>query len=126
MKIRIKGNSIRLRLMQSEVSQMGEQLVVSDSINFGMQKLHYTLKASEQAESIQARLENNEITVAIPLQQAKEWVQSDEISIESFIPLSADESLRILVEKDFKCLTKRTHEDESDAYPHPKEGEIVC
>ncbi len=34
--------------------------------------------------------------------------------------------LKILVEKDFVCLTGRDDEDESDMYPHPEADSGVC
>jgi len=34
--------------------------------------------------------------------------------------LGADESLRILVEKDFKCVHDRSHEDETQALNRPE------
>ena len=41
-------------------------------------------------------------------------------------PLVDGDKLRILVEKDFVCLTGREDEDESDMYPHPKADEQSC
>jgi hypothetical protein len=34
--------------------------------------------------------------------------------------------LKILVEKDFACLTKRAGVDDVDTYPHPQEGMLTC
>ncbi len=54
------------------------------------------------------------------------WANSSEISLRASSPLPDGNELTILVEKDFKCLTDRPHEDESDLFPHPKEGDIIC
>ena len=35
-------------------------------------------------------------------------------------------NLKILVEKDFVCLTGRDDEDESDMFPHPEAGSRSC
>jgi hypothetical protein len=45
MKIRIKGNSIRLRLTQSEVGQFVQEWIIKEQIQFGLKQndtLEYT------------------------------------------------------------------------------------
>ena len=126
MKIRIKGNSVRLRLMQSEVAELEEKGKVSERIQFTFtHHLTYTV-AQADIENITAQYLNNEIKVLIPIEQAKDWASSNIVSLEHLAKIGEEETLRILIEKDFKCLSVRVHEDESDAYPHPKEGTLVC
>jgi hypothetical protein len=63
------------------------------------------------------------ITVRLPRSQAREWLETERIGIESGQALGCGRVLRILVEKDFQCLhaENRQIENEVDreAYPNP-------
>ncbi len=54
------------------------------------------------------------------------WATTDQVSIHGEQVLADGEKLKILVEKDFVCLTGRDDEDESDMYPHPGAGTETC
>ncbi len=123
MKIRIQGNTIRLRLSQSEVTKFHETGSVSDGISFGSQsesRLTYSLERTEQPE-MSATLEANRICVFVPAELGATWATSEqEIGIEHLQRTAfSNNSLRILVEKDFKCLAERPEADESDNFPNP-------
>ncbi len=138
MKLRIKGNSLRLRLTQSEVTQLGETGRVSETIKFGVrpdQELTYTLESSIAAEKISSYFADNQITVTLPLEKARMWIDtemvglSDEQNIHSSFTveqirdgkddMAASELLKLLIEKDFKCADGDPAEDQSDAFPNP-------
>lgn len=125
MKLRIKGNSVRLRLMQSEVATFQKIGKISEMIDFGINTLIYQIQKTEN-DTIKATFENQTITIFIPNEIGENWANSNQIGIEATLLLSEEKALKILVEKDFKCLTDRPSEDESDAYPHPKEGSVEC
>jgi hypothetical protein len=121
MKIRIRGNSIRLRLLQSEVAELVEKGKVSETIRFGPKEtevLTYTLQISPAAERIDATFENNEILVSLPENAAGNWIETDQVSLEGEKDLTGD-GLKILVEKDFVCLTRTKDPDNADAFPNP-------
>lgn len=123
MKIRIQGDSIRLRLSQSEVAQFHETGRVSDGINFGSSsnaRLVYELERSESSE-MSATFSENRICVFVPSEQANIWATSEyEVGMEHLVRFSSDDNtLRILVEKDFKCLADRPAENDSDGFPNP-------
>ena len=48
------------------------------------------------------------------------WATTEQVSIQGEQMLDDGGKLKILVEKDFVCLTGRDDEDESDMYPHPE------
>lgn len=121
MKIRIKGNTLRLRLSQSEVQEIRTSGRTSDSINFGDRKLIYTLQIVDQAE-VSADYDGDFIMVNVPPIVAKEWSGSDEVGFEHRQQLPDGEDLYILVEKDFQCLNPRRGEDESDLFDNPVSG----
>lgn len=121
MKIRIRGNSIRLRLTQSEVSavagrgDVGETTAFADGAQF-----QYRLAGEDGIDGCQASFADGCLTVRVPAARLHDWACSEAVTIEDFQDLGGDETLRILVEKDFACLADRPHEDDSDAFPHPE------
>lgn len=122
MKIRIKGNSLRLRLLRGEVSRFGETGCVTETIRFGAsprEQLTYSLETNSNAQTIEARFADNQITVTIPDAVARNWVDSDLITLESNQPIETESILRILIEKDFVCLDRKDDPDNADAFPHP-------
>ena len=125
MKLRIKGDSVRLRLTRSEVELISALEAVEATCRFGPrhgQALRYRLVPSHEAEHMEARFEAGTVTVVLPAQLARGWATNEEVGFESVQPLDGEASLRLLVEKDFKCLTPRVDENESDHYPPPPRG----
>jgi hypothetical protein len=117
MKLRIRGNSIRLRLTRSEVDRFAEDGRVEESVDFGpgKPKFGYALRSAPAAAEPYAGFTDNTITIFVPEAEARDWVGSERVGIES-----AEESgVRVLVEKDFACLQVRAGESEDDAFPNP-------
>lgn len=118
MKLRIKGNSIRLRLLRSEVERFGSEGRISDEIHFGDSVLRYSLVASAYTQTTHARMEEDEIAVVIPRDEAIRWASSDDVGIEANQPVGDGEQLAILVEKDFVCVGRPDDPDRADAFPN--------
>jgi hypothetical protein len=119
MKLRIKGNSIRLRLLRSEVEQFAAERVISDEIRFGSNVLRYTVAMSPSSESISAEFADNEITVSIPEADARRWTAGDEVGFEVQQSIGPNDILTIIVEKDFVCIDRPDDPDRNNAYPNP-------
>ena len=122
MKLRIKGNSIRLRLLRNEVERFAAAGQVSETIEFGAGPssfLRYSLVVSPEATSQTAQFRGNEITITVPEKIARNWTASDQVGIESEQSLGDGESLTILIEKDFACLDRPDDPDREDAFPNP-------
>lgn len=124
MKLRIKGNSIRLRLTQGDIVKFinGGKLV--EIVEFGgepNQNFSYELLRSASAESVSAEYINGKISVSVPQNTADDWANSDRVGIES----DENSKIKVQIEKDFACLAPRKDEDESDNFPHPR-TEKVC
>jgi hypothetical protein len=118
MKLRIRGNSIRLRLTQSEVETLKIKESIEEVVNFPAgESLTYRISL---ADALYASLSHNVLQVDIPKKDALEWIYSDELCLEEQTLTEKGEELSILVEKDLQCLTERSGEDESDAFPNPK------
>jgi hypothetical protein len=119
MKLRIRGNSLRLRLLQSELAAFVRNGKISEQIGFGNAALTYTLVAANDAETISAKFADNEITVAVPAAVAEKWAAGDQTSLEAVQNTGHDGSLTILIEKDFVCVTRADDPDNKDAFPNP-------
>ena len=122
MKLRIQGNSLRLRLTVAEVNEFGRLGHISDSINFGSDdssRLIYSLISSEDDDRLQTYFHENRITVVVPGHISSSWVSGEEVGFSSENEPATDERAFVLVEKDFACLKKRPGEDESGKYPNP-------
>ncbi len=122
MKLRISGNSVRYRLSKSEVAQICNEGLVAGEINFANGKLIYALEARENIVDLEANFNGNQITVLIPYKMINNWINNDTVGFENFINLSDEIQLKVLVEKDFKCLDN-TEEDQSNNFDNPNE---VC
>lgn len=120
MKLRIKGNSIRLRLLRSEVERLAAELCISEATAFGPNALRYSISISNDAESLHASFENNEIVVAIPKSLAQRWADSDQVGLDAEQPLGNGGTLSIVIEKDFVCVDRTDDPDRADAYPNPR------
>jgi len=117
MKIRIKGNSLRYRLTRSDVDIFASKGLVHEKINFGGAALHYDLRSST-GQQLSAAYHDSHITIFFPAAWIKEWISSDKTGYEYTLPLDGNETLQLLVEKDFTCMDNTT-EDQTDNYPNP-------
>lgn len=120
MKLRIKGNSIRLRLTKKEVEQFGKEGRVQESVQFGPNPAHhfrYEIMTQAEVDTLDVKYENHVIRVMVPAEQARKWVGTDEVGFEDEIN-TGSHPLHLLVEKDFQCL-HRDNSEEPDNYAHP-------
>lgn len=123
MKLRLRGDSLRFRLTQGEVSKLHAGESVRESVHFSSASDHsfrYSIEPSCSAEHLCARFENGEILVEIPKALLELWASTDQVGVEFAQPLTEGKALRLVIEKDFRCLRQRS-EDEQDNFPHPEE-----
>lgn len=120
MKLRIKNNSLRLRLTQSEIQQLDAQGWVEGQTQFlPTSKLIYRLIKDTSSTWIKATYDKNLIQISIPANMAQSWISTNQVGLEHHQDLGNDERLHLLIEKDFHCLIDRPNEDESDHFPNP-------
>lgn len=121
MKLRIRGDTIRLRLKRGEVDQIAAGTSVVEETHFADSILTYRLDTSENRD-ISASFSNGNLIVSLPKSKALSWARSDEISLHAEQQLSATGFLSILIEKDFSCLEPGHHRDcadDEDTFSHP-------
>lgn len=119
MKIRIKGNSIRLRLTKSEVATFCDKGQCQETVIFGNRRLTYSLVDKEGIETLEATYAGDTITVYITRDAKDTWLASDRVGYSNVVDSNSPDQLSILVEKDFICMDDSL-EDQSDNYPNPK------
>jgi hypothetical protein len=120
-KVRIKGNSLRLRIPRSDLVRLVREGRIEESISFGPQedaRQIWALEHSAETHAAEIRFVPPEIAVAFPSAQVEQWAAGEEAGIYATIDLGSRGSLEILVEKDFACI-HGTAEENRDAFPNP-------
>ncbi len=120
MKIRIKGNSVRYRLSKTDVDILTSSGHHEEETSFGGTVLKYALKRKENAQELTSEYANNTITTYVPASFLEGWDNNDVIGIDAHMPIGDNDTLYLLIEKDFKCLDDTT-EDQSDNYDNPNQ-----
>jgi len=122
MKIRICGNSVRVRLKRSEVEEIASGNRLIEDTHFPGSVLRCRLESAEGAEFV-ANFGDNILLIRLPAVEVARWAASDEVSIFAEQDVGGPSTLSLLVEKDFQCLSPghhRTGEEDEDTYPHPE------
>lgn len=114
MKLRINGNSIRLRLTPEEVQavSLGERIHATCKLLNGL--FSYELKPETDWH---AEILGTNISISLPIAEASGWAENDQVGFE----YRFSNGLLVLIEKDFQCLHPRDHENEDHLYPNPEQ-----
>jgi len=118
MKLRIKGNSLRIRLTKTEVSTLAATGYLEEQTRFADSKFVYALQQVFSGNELSAAFDGNKITMFIPAALLKDWPENNLVGFDANMPLGDNRSLYLLLEKDFVCLDHTT-EDQSDNYENP-------
>ncbi|WP_119079096.1 DUF7009 family protein [Chitinophaga alhagiae] len=118
MKIRIRGNSIRYRLDKADIAVLEARGKVEEHTRIGAHSLHFCVRSKEGLQAPAIQLEGPAVHLAVPATQIQAWTGTDLTGFDAVIINPDGSELKILVEKDFKCLTERG-EDESQAFDNP-------
>jgi hypothetical protein len=126
LKLRIRDNSIRLRLSQSEVDRVAVEGRLAARVSFPDGRgFEYALRAAD-ADPGHARYADDGLEVAFAADAIRSWAGSDQVGLRAELPLGGGAVLTVVVEKDFACLSPRPGEDEADMFPHPDAGQRTC
>jgi hypothetical protein len=124
MKLRIKGNSIRLRVSRSELERFLSGNRIEETVHFAPEtdaRLIYALESARQAVPVVVRYQPQAVTVVLSEDQARIWSGENEIGVYTSVEIGAAGALEVIVEKDFACLD-RSDEDNSDTFANPHAG----
>ena len=123
MKLRLRGDSLRLRLTQLEVAVLRNQNWWQDASTLGPDggpRVVYRVESADVAKPAVSFTPGIEtvITVMLPIADVVIWAESSKAGLYFDAPWG----LKVTVEKDFQCLDPRHDEDESDNYDNPNVG----
>ena len=124
MKLRIKGNTLRVRVSRSEVARLLVADPLEETIYFTPEptaKLTYALQQDQSLSRPAVQYALNRVTILIPTHHVISWGTSDQVGIAEEIGLGNLGSLGLLIEKDFACLD-RSDKDNEDTFPNPNAG----
>lgn len=116
MKLRTTHNSIRIRIRKSELAALQQSHKVEESIKFPNGVVfQFVLAIDKTFSSVSAQLKDNQLTISIPKAEARDWISTNQVGIETHLQVPDEEQLHLLIEKDFPCLD-RPEEDKSDTF----------
>ena len=121
MKLRTKGNSLRLRVTPSEVKQLLHNGVIREHVQLTpnlKDRLTYAVISSLSQPETTVAYQCGDITISVPESQLRRWAGSDDIGVYVDVPLGDGEVLSVAIEKDFACLDRGDAENE-DTFPNP-------
>ncbi|MFZ1701721.1 MAG: hypothetical protein WBO10_12690 [Pyrinomonadaceae bacterium] len=121
MKVRLRSNSIRLRLTQNDLDRFIQTGEIEETIAFGPgpgEQFVYRL-ANTTDQQMHAVFDDCRITVFVPYKIGGDWTESGQVGAEAEQKIGGGKILRILVEKDFACLKPRHGDEDKDTFPHP-------
>ena len=118
MKLRIKGNSLRIRLTKTEVNIIANTGYLEEETLFGNNKFVYALQRVDEGNELSAALEENKMIIFVPSSLTKEWPTNNIVGFDAEMPVADNKTLFLLIEKDFVCLDETTG-DQSDNYENP-------
>jgi hypothetical protein len=123
MKLRVRGSSLRLRLTRTEVERLaGTEGCVEDTVRFGpATSLTYRIRRGE-GSAVRASLDGATIEVVVPRATLDPWASSEQVGFDAEQPVGDSAPLRIVVEKDWTCLTARAGEEDVDTFPNPNKS----
>lgn len=124
MKLRIKANSVRIRLTKTEVSKLTNEGYLQETTVLPGQSFVYALKSDENVTTLTIVFEDNLLTMIVPKSFTTNWYNNDIVGLDAWIQVNENKKLYLLLEKDFVCLDETT-EDQSDNYENPNKAPVV-
>ena len=120
MKVRIQGNSFRFRLKQPEVDRFIAEGSIAETVEFGPTAeswLTFSLHITQQ-EKYSVAFESNTVIFYVPAGISGQWGSTNSIGFEEWIETGPDRKMKLLVEKDFRCM-EACAEDNAGSYEKP-------
>jgi uncharacterized protein DUF7009 len=121
MKLRILGDTLRLRLKRGEVEQLAAGTSIVEKTHFPGSVLTYRIDLSGN-DDFSATFDDGNLVVSLPHAKVVDWAATDEVSMCAEQKLPGSGSISLLIEKDFSCLEPGHHrdcEEDADTFPHP-------
>jgi len=118
MKLRLLGDTLRLRLKRSEIERLAGLGVVEEVVRFSAGTFRYALVLDEKVATPTAELSDGGIRVRLPRREGLEWCRSDVVT------LAGNEGTpAILIERDF-VRSAVQEPDDFDRFTNPRSGRV--
>ncbi len=109
MKLRLHGDSVRLRLSEGDVARFASTGRVAETVRLAGRPLTYALAAAD-VDALHAAFDGDTLTVSVPRALAESWATTEQVGLAA-VQSSEDRRLGVLVEKDAGCF----HEQDAGA-----------
>jgi Family of unknown function (DUF7009) len=126
MKLRMKGNSIRVRLDRRDIEGLIDEGRIVDAVRFGPGlAFSYAVETgAADRERPRASYADGHLTIRIDPEDAEAWLADDRVGFDHQQAVDGG-VLRVLLEKDFACIDRPAGEEADDAYAFPNPS-AVC
>jgi hypothetical protein len=120
MKLRLKGNSVRLRLDRRDFEQLINEGRVEDAVRFGPgQMFEYAVQVGPASRGCpMVSYTDGCLTIQINPIDADEWLAPERVGFDHQQPVDGG-VVRVLLEKDFACIDRQPGEEVDDVYAFP-------
>ena len=122
MKLRIKDNSIRFRLLRGEVEELANRGRIEAhtllSPTDEKDRITYAIEHADHNKPINVARLGPEIRVTLPSSDVLEWANGQIVGIYGEQPVFGGQLLTIMIEKDFAC-TDRPDAENADTFKNP-------
>ncbi len=122
MKLRLLDDSIRLRLSRDEVIAADEHGIVEGQTRFPDGSVfRFALESLKNSSHASASYASDRLVVKLPAVKISAWAKDDTaVSLHDELTLPLGGQLKLLVEKDFRCISPRDDEDQSNLFQNPE------
>jgi hypothetical protein len=100
MKLRIRGNSIRIQVSSTELAKIAETGKAEETVRFSSdQGLRYGIEVRPTG-AVTAMFAGDAIIVTLPKPRLDLWLRANEVSVEGTQPIGGGKVLQVVLEKD--------------------------
>src|SRR5262249_22953691 len=126
MKLRLKGNSMRVRLDRRDIERLIDEGRVDDAVRFGpgLASSYGVERGPAPRERPKASSTAGSLLIRIDPEDAEGWLAGDRVGFDHLQPVDGG-VVRVLLEKDFACIDRPAGEEADDAYAFPNPS-AVC
>ena len=124
MKLRIKGNSIRLRVTRSELARLQAGERIQETVRFSASpnaRFSYVLEIGPHSQPVTVAFVAQQIVVSVSQEQLTSWSGEHQVGVYASFPVDETTVLEVSIEKDFACLDL-SDEDNADTFANPLAG----
>ena len=123
MKLRLRKNSLRLRVNQREVESLSSGINLEEHVTFpGASRISYVLQPVSN-DAPHAIFHDGAIRIGVPEEQLRRWAQTDSVGLYFEFPVDGA-VLKVAIEKDLVCVDGP--EEERDPYAYPRRTTPTC